>query len=261
MKNRIIALAVVFVMLFAAPCYAEAPKIKLDNAAAKPGETVEIPITLSGNTGFNSLGIEIDYNSDVMTLTAVDANSAAGGMYMSSEKLSTKPYNLSWTEFMKSNTYNGVIATLTFKISDNASAGEYPVTVDYYKGRNGNFVDGVDVNINNGAAVGFTYESSQLTVEEILLPPTQSLSDNIEISDIVCNKFRVKVTNPNPDGKIIAASYDNNNVMLEVNMYDEKEIVDVEFENPGAVMKIMSWNVENITPLSNSKSIQIPCAD
>ena len=260
MKKRIIAVALVFVILFAAPCYAEAPKIKLGSASAKPGETVEIPITLSGNTGFNSLGIEIDYNSDIMTLTDVEVNSSVGGLYMSSAEFSAKPYNLSWTEFMKANTYNGIIATLTFKISDNASAGEYPITLDYYKGRDGNFVDGVDVNINNGAAVGFTYESGMLMVGKASLPSIQIPPDDIEISDTGF-KFSVKVANPNPDDIVIAVSYDDNNTILEVNLYKAKETVDVEFKNPGAVVKIMNWNAENITPLSNSKSIQIPCAD
>ena len=141
-----------------------APKIKINDVKAKPGNEVDVTIELENNTGFASMGIEVGYNSDIMTLTKVTSNSGVGGTFTPAQAYTVNPFNMGW-DSAANITYNGNLATLTFKIADNAADGIYPITLDYYKGRNGNYVDGEDVNYDeNDNAVGFVYISGSVIV-------------------------------------------------------------------------------------------------
>ena len=58
-----------------------------------------------------------------------------------------------------------MVATLTFKIAEDAEDGEYEITLSYYKGIYGDYIDGFDINIDeNFDAVGFVYQDGLLTV-------------------------------------------------------------------------------------------------
>ncbi len=116
--------------------------VTVGSVTGQRGDEVVVPVTISGNTGFLSLGIEIGYNNQALKL--VNAENKIQLSYLGAQNYSKNPYNMSWHE-ESDVLYNGVIAELTFEILD-TEAGEYPVTVDFYKGRNGNYVDGVDLN-------------------------------------------------------------------------------------------------------------------
>lgn len=152
------------VTVTAKPIDDNAPKIKISEVKAKPGNEVDVTIELENNTGFASMGIEIGYNSDIMTLTKVTSNSSVGGTFTPAQAYTVNPFNMGW-DSAANITYNGNLATLTFKIADNAADGIYPITLDYYKGRNGNYADGEDVNYDeNDNAVGFVYISGSVIV-------------------------------------------------------------------------------------------------
>ena len=105
----------------------ESPSITIGNATGKKGDTVEIPVVLANNTGFASLGIEVGYNSDIMTLTKVTQNTAVGATFTPAQTYSVNPFNMSWDSVSNVN-YNGNLVTLTFKVSENAPDDTYPVT-------------------------------------------------------------------------------------------------------------------------------------
>ena len=63
------------------------PTIVIGNGIVSPGETLEIPVTLLNNPGFVNLGIQIDYDSDVLTLESV-LEYNVGGTYESSRDYS-----------------------------------------------------------------------------------------------------------------------------------------------------------------------------
>ena len=142
----------------------KAPKIKISEVKAKPGNEVDVTVELENNIGFASLGIEIGYDSDIMTLTKVTSNSGIGATFTPAQTYTANPFNMGW-DSAANVTYNGNLSTLTFKIADNAADGIYPITVDYYKGVNGTYVDGDDVNYNeNLEAVGFVYINGSVIV-------------------------------------------------------------------------------------------------
>lgn len=140
------------------------PIITVSEVETKPGKEVEITVNLEKNAGFSNLNIEIGYDSNVMTLT--DAKSAEGvaGYFTPAETYVVNPYNMSW-DYDGGVEFNGDIATLTFTIKDNAPAGVYPITVDYYKGIDGDYVDGEDVNYDvNEDPIAFIYVNGDVTI-------------------------------------------------------------------------------------------------
>ena len=117
----------------------------LSTATAKAGETVDITLGLYNNTGFANLSFEIDYDSSVMELSAVNNNPSVGATFTSAQTIGTKPYNLGW-DSVSDVTFNGTLATLSFTIAEDAPTGYYPLELSYYKGRNGDYIDGDSVN-------------------------------------------------------------------------------------------------------------------
>lgn len=134
----ILALSVLMTSAFSVTASAAGKgKITISSAQAKAGGTVEVTISMTTNPGMATAEFEIQFNSDILTLTNVkdegfittnDAQSA--GPVHSDQKIS--PYHLSWcNDLAKSNiTKTGKMVTLTFKVSDNAKAGTYDIKVD-----------------------------------------------------------------------------------------------------------------------------------
>lgn len=118
--------------------------ISADSIRANAGDTVDIKLSISNNKGFSSLGIEVDYDSNVMELINA-AGGNVGGSFTTAQTLAAKPYNMQW-DSASNITYNGDLATLTFKMKDDIENGEYPITVTSYRGKNGDYVDGEDIN-------------------------------------------------------------------------------------------------------------------
>lgn len=142
---------------------ANAPTVSISGGKAKPGETIEVTLSLSNNKGFSNLALEIGYDSSAMTLTNV-TNLVAGASYTANPTITKNPYNIQWDSASNVN-YNGNLATLTFTISETAQKGNYPITVGYYKGRNGNNTDGDDVNYDaDYEALGLQYIGNNINI-------------------------------------------------------------------------------------------------
>lgn len=145
------------------------PVITVSNVKTKPGNQVEVTVSLEKNSGFADLNIEIGYDSDVMTLVDAKSSSEVTGYFTPAENYAVNPYNMSWDN-TGNITYNGVIATLTFDVSDDAPTGVYPITVDYYKGIDGNYVDGEDINYDeNEKPIVFIYVNGGVAVASYMI--------------------------------------------------------------------------------------------
>ena len=235
--------------LCAVSVFAEtAPIVTVGNAEAGKGEEIEIPVTLSGNTGFADMGIEIGYNSDVMTLTKVTPNSSVGGTFTPAQNNSVNPFNMGWSNTANI-TYNGVLAILTFKIADNAAGGVYPVTVDYYKGRNGNYTDGDDVNYDeNFDSLGLKYVNGSIMVKS-------SGGGSMVVGGI---SFNVKLAGDTSIGGVYAAIYDASGKLKNLKQYPAADSVNVEFDagTTGAYVKIMWWD-DDRQPMCEAQTIPL----
>ena len=148
----------------------ESPNVSVQSVSAGPGDTVAVAVKLSDNTGFIDISLEIEYDAAALQLVKVEQNTAVGGNFTTSEHLFQQPYVLNWVA-TSNNTFNGTLAVLYFQISVEA-VGKYPITISYYKGMNGDYIDGDDVNYNQDfEPLHLTYSAGKITVEE---PETHS---------------------------------------------------------------------------------------
>ena len=133
-------------------------------ASGAPGETVQVAITLISNPGIAAAKLKVAYDTSKLTLIdAADGNLFAEKSFGSD--LNVAPYVMTW----KNGSANvGTLVTLSFKISDNASAGALPITVSYDTG---------DIYTKDQANVVMTIAQGTVTVEEAQACPTITLSN------------------------------------------------------------------------------------
>jgi len=140
-------------------------EISLSELRGKGGETVSFDVMIENNFGLTSLGVEFGYNESVMQLKDIQLNPELEDVIVTTAKdFSVKPYNITF-DSTHDFEFNGRLVTLVFEIAQDAPVGEYPVTVDYYKGPKGTYIDGEDINYNeNFEAVNMEYVSGKLKI-------------------------------------------------------------------------------------------------
>lgn len=226
----------------------EKPCVTVGNAVGNAGDTIEIPVTLNNNTGFSSLGIEIGYDDTVLKLTNVNENSGVGASFTKAQYYTVKPYNIGW-DSAANTAFNGTVATLTFEIIS-SDAGTYPITVDYYKGRNGNYVDGKNVNYDYAFnPLGLTYENGSVTVTGI------NAARNAANGSIDVRLFGGDIT-----GKAVVGLYSSDGVLNDLKVYPAEENLNVTFDTgkTGAYAKIMWWeNIDSMKPVCDAQIIPL----
>ena len=139
--KRFTALFLVVAMLFSMTAFAEEgpPTVTVDIITAAAGETVTVPIRLSGNPGITGLDLIISYDAK-LTLTSITKGDALPTLAMTpGGDLTANPIVISWAELNADST-NGVIANLTFDVPDESGLFEISATVDSAYDNNVNLV-------------------------------------------------------------------------------------------------------------------------
>ena len=229
-------------------CAGTTPSVSVGNASGVVGDLIEIPVVLSENSGFSNLAVEIGYDSTVLALKSVAATSGIGATCTQAPSLTVNPYNMSW-DSATDTTFNGVLAVLSFEIIAD-KAGKYPVTVDYYKGRNGNYVDGNNVNYDeNFEPLGLVYISGNVTVNS---------SDNDDSMSVSGISFDLTLNDDSPEGTVYAAIYASDGSLNALKQYPAAKVVNVAFDAgvTGAYIKIMWWN-DSLKPMCKVKTITL----
>lgn len=113
--KKIISLLVVIVMI---------ATLATTAFAAKAGETVEVAFVTEGNTGFGAYGAVINYPADVLELVEVKAGDikVEGALFMANGNKVSYAYPMANAEG------DGILFVATFKVAEDAKAGEYEVT-------------------------------------------------------------------------------------------------------------------------------------
>lgn len=126
--------------------------IKASTKSALPGASVNIDISLKNNPGVASLGLDIAYNKNILTLENVTYNSELGGKVQTSP-LTDNPAKILWVNSSAEFKSDAVFATLTFKVSENAKSGvKSPITLTYDQNNIYNIKEvNVDCAVENGA--------------------------------------------------------------------------------------------------------------
>lgn len=135
-------------------------KYEVDSVEASFGETVEISIRLTNNTGIISLRNTISYDEDALELVSVKDSGLLKG-YTSPLSSSISPYTIRWADSLAlfDNKANGNIVTLTFKIKDNTVPADYAITVTTVEARN---YQGDRVEITEGKGIITVVDNSYI---------------------------------------------------------------------------------------------------
>lgn len=103
-----------------------AVRLYADNAEGKRGETVSIPVKISGNSGIMGFGLKVTYDKDAMTPVSVNGAAELKGCFDNSISTSkTNSFEIFWAG-SENMTFNGVIFTVSFRLNENAS-GDYKI--------------------------------------------------------------------------------------------------------------------------------------
>ena len=139
------------------------PTIVVDSVTAEPGETVTVCVSLENNPGIVSMMLTVDFDEALELIGRTDTGLLPSQVH--SPNLNN-PYTLCWVNDTATTNYtvNGSLVELTFKLSEDAEPGTYPITITYdldnYDIYNCD-VELVEFAVVNG---GVTYEPTTHTV-------------------------------------------------------------------------------------------------
>lgn len=106
------------------------PAVLMSSASGKPGEEVEIDVSIVNNPGICTMYLDINYSEELKLVDASDKGLLVDHVF--SDNYELKPYRLTWGNSSNiDNNKNGKITTLKFKIPENPENGEYKVWVTY----------------------------------------------------------------------------------------------------------------------------------
>lgn len=126
--------------------------LKFSNTTAKAGEAVEVLLSAENNPGISAIGAELTFDESVLSL--VSATAKAPGTFDFSTI--TEDHILNW--FYYGDNYTGEeIVLLSFKVADNAPAGNYSIGLS--------FGPWDSVGNKEGQDVDFTVTDGVVTVE------------------------------------------------------------------------------------------------
>ena len=107
----------------------DCPQITLPSLTVKPGETVEVPVSIKNNPGLTNLSLVFGYDTDNLTLvSATNGDVFANTEYSADTR---EDGNCKFTWLSKSlNEKDGTLLTLTFKAGDNAGKEKIFMTIE-----------------------------------------------------------------------------------------------------------------------------------
>lgn len=217
--------------------YASGTTLKIDDVSCSPNELINVPITISSNTGIAGAVIKISYDNNLELVAVNRGNAFSSLAYTPPAKLTSNPITLLW-DGMEADDSNGVIATLQFRAPNNA--GVYNISASYDVGGiyDGDMED-INVVIDNGAI---------------------SVKNENSISVSVVDKVFIELTTENSfDGTVYIALYDHNDVLLEIETCTAKESITSEFKNMnmGKYIKVFWWDEQTLEPYCDSKQLDL----
>ena len=136
--------------------------ISVANVTGRAGNEVNVSISVANNPGIAGMALTVNYDRALTLVSVSDGGILGSSLHTSNYSLN--PYYLSWANDTATENFtaNGVIATLTFKIAENAAEGTYPVSVSY---NNSNF----DIFNVNAETVEFKTAAGGVTIKSFIV--------------------------------------------------------------------------------------------
>ena len=107
----------------------DCPQITLPSLTVKPGETVEVPVTIKNNSGLTNLSIVLGYNEDELTLVKTENGNVFRNSEFSAETREDGSCKFTWLTGAVNDT-DGTLLTLTFKAGETAGKQKLELWVD-----------------------------------------------------------------------------------------------------------------------------------
>ncbi len=127
------------------------------NIAARAGDTISIPVTLSNNLGFAGFTFLVSYNSSVMTLSSVTQGTIlTNGIF----NANTTTNLISWASAVNT-AAPGTLFTLNFTVNTGTSVADYTIGLSLRNGNVKNFCD------SNGLAVNISFTPGTVSVYKL----------------------------------------------------------------------------------------------
>ena len=200
-------------------------------------ETVEVPISISGNTGILGMTLTVAYG-DGLTLTNVVKGDALSSLtFTKPGNFSANPVNLVWDGEADADIANGVIATLTFTVPK-GTAKEYPITLTT-KGVFDDNLDDVSVTTRAGKISTVRYTGTQTIISE-------------------CSKiFTVDPINVENGKIIILALYKDGQFIEMQYAVNHKETIVFTTNKAYSNVKVMVWDsLANLNPICDVEIVK-----
>ena len=152
--------------------------------AAKPGDTIVIPVSVENNPGIISLKLAVSYDASVLELVSVEAGdfvvAEQDGVTVGSPSfgpIESNPFIINWEDALAPGNIktNGVVANLTFKVKEDAAVGDTEISVSY------NPNDVFDFDLDN---VAFECKAGSVTVKPACTPGDNNGDGTINIKDL-----------------------------------------------------------------------------
>lgn len=153
--KRILPMLLVCVMLLTSlPLHAFATTVAMftiDKTTAECGEETTVAINIRDNPGIIAFSIKITYDTERLELVNVGEGDFKG--LHTSQSYAASPYIISWSDATSpDNKTNGTVASLVFKVKDDAEAGDAQISLSYDEDNIYNLsFSNVDFSVQNGS--------------------------------------------------------------------------------------------------------------
>lgn len=107
----------------------DCPQITLPSMTVKPGETVELPVSIKNNPGVSNLSLVFGYNAENLTLISAENGDVFANTEFSSDIREDGECKFTWLS-KTVNENDGTLLTLTFKAGDNAGKEKVNMYID-----------------------------------------------------------------------------------------------------------------------------------
>ncbi|MGN0636531.1 MAG: cohesin domain-containing protein, partial [Acutalibacteraceae bacterium] len=111
---------------------AEEPTLRVVSVTAHPGESVDVAVEIVNNPGIIAALVQISYDPDALTLTAVQDGGLLGtGTMVPGGDKTAVPYNVLWSDSLSTtnHTQDGTLVTFTFQVREGAPLGDTTITL------------------------------------------------------------------------------------------------------------------------------------
>ena len=144
--------------------------VTIGNASGCVGETVTVPVEITGNPGIVAMRLFVQYDASKLQLVSV----TDGGLFGSNHDyfgndITENPYTLLWEDALSKTNYtaNGQLAEVSFRILDTAEAGKADITIALDTGSTFNVnVQNVPFTTQNGSVQIFMADGTAVSTKQ-----------------------------------------------------------------------------------------------